>query len=128
MMRATASSDAVSVSIKKIRDIRSTYQSTDIGVVVLDDGKVRYLDSLPQSVATQCPAISTFIVYTLAPSDFTLSVPLTVLLAIIEKRLFLNGGRAVIVEESLGMRQSTGYDGRKSRTDTRSAPSERPRK
>jgi hypothetical protein len=62
-----------------------------MGVVVQDDGKVRYLDSFPQSAATQRPAISTFIVYTLAPSDFTLSVPLTVLLAIIEKRLFLTG-------------------------------------
>jgi len=50
------------------------------------------------------------------------------LLAIIEKRIFLNGGRTAIVEESLGMGQSTGYDGRNSRTDTRSAASEWPRK
>jgi hypothetical protein len=56
--------------------------------------------------------------------EFT-SKPLS---AIIEKRLLLDGGRAVIVEDSLVMGQSTGHDGRKSRTDTRSAPSERPRK
>jgi hypothetical protein len=44
------------------------------------------------------------------------------------KTYFFNGGRAAIVEESLGTGQSTGYESRKSRTDTRSAAAEWPRK
>jgi hypothetical protein len=40
------------------------------------------------------------------------------------KTYFLNGGRAAIVEESLGMGQSTAYGGGKSRTNTRSAAAE----
>jgi hypothetical protein len=45
-----------------------------------------------------------------------------------QKRIFLNGSRAAIVEEWSGMDQSRGYDGRKSRTDKRSAAAEAPRK
>ena len=45
-----------------------------------------------------------------------------------QRAIFWNGDRAGIVEESSGMGQSTGYDGRKSRTNTRSAATERPRR